>query len=66
MEEVLAPAVWVDQHSNMMTFVECDSLVFSKEREMVDFVQRQGLTPIMLSSRVGVVDGLAFGPVADG
>ena len=53
MEEVLAPAAWVDQHSNMMTFVECDSLVFSKEGEMVDFVQRRGLTPIMLSSRVG-------------
>ena len=53
MEEVLAPAACVDQHSNMMTFVECDSLVFSKEGEMVDFVQRQGLTPIMLSSRVG-------------
>ena len=52
-EEVLAPAAWVDQHSNMMTFVECDSLVFSKEGEMVDFVQRRGLTPIMLSSRVG-------------
>ena len=53
MEEVLAPAAWVDQHSNMMTFVECDSLVFSKEGEIVVVVQRRGLTPIMLSSRVG-------------
>ena len=54
MEEVLlALAAWVDQHSNMMTLVECDSLVFSKEGEMVDFAQRQGLSPIKLSSRVG-------------
>ena len=54
MEEVLlALAAWVDQHSNMMTLMECDSLVFSKEGEMVDFAQRQGLSPIKLSSRVG-------------
>ena len=50
---LLALAGGVDQHSDKGEVVECARLVLDMEGEKVDCMQRQGMTPLVLSSREG-------------